>query len=69
MEPEHCHCARLADVLPGRNIQGEPFIAGFAGDEVVSESAAYYRCLDCGQWWRDGYLDDHALRKVDGPEG
>lgn len=66
MGPEHCGCADLAEVLPDRNIQGEPIVAAFVGDEVESGSGIYYRCSDCGQWWRDGFFDDHALRKVDG---
>jgi hypothetical protein len=70
MGPEHCRCAELADVFPDTNIQGMSIVAGFVDEEnaVECDTAIHYRCLDCGQWWRDGFCDDQTLRKVDGPD-
>ena len=34
---------------------------------VDEGSSISYPCLVCGQWWRDGFWDDHALRKVASP--
>jgi hypothetical protein len=64
--PDSCSCADLPDAQPG-DIQSQPAVAGFVSDELDKHDAAFYQCLDCGQWWRDGYNDDHVLRKVASP--
>jgi hypothetical protein len=65
----HCSCASLPDRFEDANVQSVAAVAGFVDVEsaVENQSSTSYRCLDCGQWWRDGYGDDHALRKVPPP--
>jgi hypothetical protein len=67
MEP--CFCASLPDRFEDTNIQGVTAVAANVDVEnaVEDSSSVTYRCLVCGQWWRDGSWDDHALRKVPAP--
>jgi hypothetical protein len=67
MSPSHCSCASLPERFEDSNLTNVTVVAGFAGDEVLGKTCAFYQCVDCGQWWRDGSGDDRALRKVESP--
>jgi hypothetical protein len=64
-----CSCASLPERFKDSNVQSVVVVAAnIELDGAVEEpSSVSYRCLDCGQWWRDGFRDDHALRKVPAP--
>jgi len=67
---DSCKCAELPDRFENSNLANETVVAACIDmdSERVEGSTAFYRCLVCGRWWRDGSGDDHALRKVAGPD-
>lgn len=63
-----CACAELQDSFPGKFLTDVVQVAGSAYELDVTKDAAYYRCLDCRQWWRDDIgRNRKGLWKVDGP--
>ena len=66
-EGKRCLCDDLPTIFEDRNVQNVVEVAGsvdMESERLGAGGAYYYRCLSCGQWWRDGIADDHALRKV-----
>jgi hypothetical protein len=64
-----CTCAELPDRFADSCLTDVTPVAANIdmNSETVGTSWAAYRCLVCGQWWRDGVGDDHALREIDAP--
>lgn len=61
-----CVCANLPERFPDSNLTNVTPVAANIdlSREVGADGWGAWPCLVCGQWWRDGFGDDHALRKI-----